>query len=94
MLKEKGLDKKKDGKWNKAVDHHGNIGKEGWEDHEEIPPNLLVSVQQIKCSLPFCCLVSLSFVSCSSFFLPGFFVCLFVCLFVCFSVCRLYGLHC
>lgn len=52
MLKEKGLDKKKDGKWNKAVDHHGNIGKEGWEDHEEIPPNLLVSVQQIKCSLP------------------------------------------
>lgn len=50
MLKEKGLDKKKDGKWNKAVDHHGNIGKEGWEDHEEIPPNLLVSVQQIKCS--------------------------------------------
>ena len=46
---------------------------EGREDHEEIRPNLLVSIQQIKYSLPFCCLVSLSFVSCSSFFLPVFF---------------------
>lgn len=49
------------------------MGMEGREDHEEIPPNLLVSIQQIKYSLPFCCLVSSSFVSCSSFFLPVFF---------------------
>ena len=49
------------------------MGNEGREDHEEIPAKFTCFIQQIKRSLPFCCLVSSSFVSCSSFFLPFFF---------------------
>lgn len=49
------------------------MGNEGREDHEQIPAKFTCFIQQIKPSLPFCCLVSSSFVSCSSFFLPFLF---------------------